>query len=422
MPVARKPVAEAFVLAIRAPIRVTAYDGSVAGRADAAVHIRVKSPKAIAHLVSAPGSLGLARAYVSGELDLDAPDHFTALRTLAAGHQVGTLSPRDRLAVLASLGPAALRPVQPPPQEVGARRLLAGLRRHGRGRDAVAVKHHYDVSNRFYEWVLGPSMVYTCAVFPAADTTLEEAQAEKLDLVCRKLALKPGMRLLDVGCGWGGLVLHAAKNYGVTALGATLSRQQAEWAQKRIAEQGLTGQAEVRHADYRDVTETGFDAISSIGLTEHIGLARIDAYAAFIAAKLLPGARLLNHCITRPDEDSPRITRRGFTDRYVFPDGELPGPGRVIAALERAGLEMRHEENLREHYARTLAAWCDNLDAHWDEAVVEVGLGTARVWALYLAGSRLGFERNHTQLHQILAVRPSTGGDSGMPARPDWRP
>jgi cyclopropane-fatty-acyl-phospholipid synthase len=228
------------------------------------------------------------------------------------------------------------------------------------------------------------------------------------------------MRLLDVGCGWGGLVLHAARNYGVTALGVTLSRQQAEWAQKEIAEQGLAKLVEVRHADYRSVTETGFDAISSIGLTEHIGEAKLDAYAAFLTAKLSPGARLLNHCITRPNEDSPKLARRGFTDRYVFPDGELLGPGRVIAALERAGLEMRHEENLREHYARTLAAWCANLDAHWDEAVAEVGLGTARVWALYLAGSRLGFERNHTQLHQILAVRPHVTGVSGMPARPDF--
>jgi len=414
-----RPVSDALALAIPAPVRFTAYDGSAAGPDDAGVHIRVNSPKAVAYLVSAPGELGLARAYVSGELDLEAPDHYTALAALAAGHRIGSLSWRDRRRLLTSLGPAALRWVEPPPQEVGARRLLSGMR-HGRGRDALAIKHHYDVSNRFYAWVLGPSMVYTCALFDAPATSLDEAQTAKIDLVCRKLALKPGMRLLDVGCGWGGLVPHAAKNYGVTALGVTLSRQQAEWAQKEIAEQGLAKLVEVRHADYRSVTETGFDAISSIGLTEHIGEAKLDAYAAFLAARLSPGARLLNHCITRPDEDSPRIARRGFTNRYVFPDGELPGPGRVIAALERAGLEMRHEENLREHYARTLAAWCANLDAHWDEAVAEVGLGTARVWALYLAGSRLGFERNHTQLHQILAVRPSDTGVSGMPARPDF--
>ncbi|MGF7236629.1 MAG: class I SAM-dependent methyltransferase [Frankia sp.] len=416
----RIPVADAFALVIDAPIRFVAYDGSAAGDPDAPVKLVIKSPRAVAHLVSAPGELGLARAYVSGELDLDGTDHYTALAALASGHSIGSLSWRDRLTVLSSLGPAAIRYVEPPPQEVGARRLLAGLR-HSRGRDAVAIKHHYDVSNRFYQWVLGPSMVYTCAVFPTDETTLEEAQTEKIDLVCRKLALRPGMRLLDVGCGWGGLVVHAVKNYGVTALGVTLSRQQAEWGQSWIEELGLDG-AQVRHSDYRDVTETGFDAISSIGLTEHIGEANVDAYAADLTSRLAPGGRLLNHCITRPDEDSPKIARRGFTNRYVFPDGELLGPGRVIAALERAGLEMRHEENLREHYARTLAGWCANLDAHWDEAVAEVGLGTARVWALYLAGSQLGFERNHTQLHQVLTVKPHEGGISGMPARPDWRP
>ncbi len=416
----RMPVADAFALVIDAPVRFTAYDGSAAGDPDAPVKVVIKSPKAVAHLVSAPGELGLARAYVSGQLDLEDTDHYTALATLASGHKIGSLSWRDRLTVLSSLGPAAIRFVEPPPQEVGARRRLSGLR-HSRGRDAVAIKHHYDVSNRFYRWVLGPSMVYTCAVFPTDETTLEEAQTEKIDLVCRKLGLRPGMRLLDVGCGWGGLVVHAVKNYGVTALGVTLSRQQAEWGAAWIEELGLDG-AEVRHSDYRDVTETGFDAISSIGLTEHIGEANVDSYAADLAARLAPGGRFLNHCITRPDEDSPKIARRGFTNRYVFPDGELLGPGRVIEALERAGLEMRHEENLREHYARTLAGWCANLDAHWDEAVAEVSLGTARVWALYLAGSQLGFERNHTQLHQVLTVKPHEGGISGMPARPDWRP
>jgi cyclopropane-fatty-acyl-phospholipid synthase len=413
-------VADAFALVIEPSIRFEAYDGSAAGDPAAPVRVVVKSPRAIAHLVSAPGELGLARAYVSGELDLEGVDHYTALAALASGNRIGSLSWRDRLTVLSSLGPAALRFVEPPPQEVGARRLLSGLR-HSKGRDAVAIKHHYDVSNRFYRWVLGPSMVYTCAVFPTEESSLEDAQAEKLDLVCRKLALRPGMRLLDVGCGWGGLVVHAVKNYGVSALGVTLSRQQAEWGSAWIEELGLDG-AEVRHSDYRDVTEAGFDAISSIGLTEHIGEANVDSYAADLTSRLAPGGRLLNHCITRPDEDSPKIARRGFTNRYVFPDGELLGPGRVIAALERAGLEMRHEENLREHYARTLAGWCANLDEHWDEAVAEVGLGTARVWALYLAGSRLGFERNQTQLHQVLAVRPREGGVSGMPLRPDWRP
>ena len=399
-------------------VRFTAYDGSSGGPADSPVTLHVRSRRALAHLVSAPGELGFARAYVSGEIDLEAPSHADALRVMHR-RKTADLSAVERVKVLAGLGREALVPVSPPPQEVGARRLLAGLVAHSRGRDAVAISHHYDVSNRFYEWVLGPSMAYTCAVYPREDATLDEAQAEKFDLVCRKLGLQPGMRLLDVGCGWGGMVRHAAQHYGVTALGVTLSRQQAEWAQKAVVEDGLAGQVEVRHSDYRDVAETGFDAISSIGLTEHIGLRNLPSYAAHLATRLRPGGRLLNHCITRPSVDVPSIARRGFIMRYVFPDGELPSVSEVVRELERAELEVRHEENLREHYARTCWAWCAGLDAHWDEAVAEVGLGTARVWALYLAGSALGFERGGIQLHQVLAVKPDEGR-SGMPLRPSF--
>jgi cyclopropane-fatty-acyl-phospholipid synthase len=215
------------------------------------------------------------------------------------------------------------------------------------------------------------------------------------------------------------MVLHAARHYGVRALGVTLSRRQAEWAAKQVADEGLADVVEVRHADYRSVTETGFDAVSSIGLTEHIGVRNLPAYAARLAERLRPGGRLLNHCITRPSVDLPPISRRGFIPRYVFPDGELPSVAEVVREVERAGLEVRHEENLREHYARTCAAWSHNLDAHWDEALREVGPGTARVWALYLAGSRIGFEDGRIQLHQVLAVR-SENGRSGMPLRPDW--
>jgi cyclopropane-fatty-acyl-phospholipid synthase len=308
----------------------------------------------------------------------------------------------------------------PPPQEVTqARRWLTG-RLHSKRRDAQAISHHYDVSNRFYEWVLGPSMAYTCACYPRADASLEEAQANKFDLVARKLALREGMRLLDVGCGWGGMVMHAAREYGVRALGVTLSAQQAAWAQAAIEREGLSGLAEVRHLDYRDVPETGFDAVSSIGLTEHIGKANLPSYFAFLFGKLRAGGRLLNHCITRPDNTEPAIRMRGFINRYVFPDGELEGPGYLISHMHDAGFEVRHEENLREHYARTLAAWSANLDKHWTEAVAEVGPGTARVWRLYMAGSRLGFDRNHIELHQVLGVRLAADGTSGMPLRPDW--
>ena len=419
VPPPRTPIADALASVVHTRARFEAYDGSAAGPADASVVVRLQSPKALSHLLSAPGELGLARAYVSGELEFEAPGHYALLSALAA-EKIGTeLSWADRLQVLRTLGRQALHWVEPPPQEVGAKRYLAGLRRHTRGRDALAISHHYDVSNQFYRWVLGPSMGYTCALYADDATTLEQAQEAKFDLVCRKLALCPGMRLLDVGCGWGGMALHAATRFGVQVVAVTLSQQQAEWGQQAVRDAGLEGQVDIRRQDYRDVPDTGFDAVSSIGLTEHIGLANIPAYARTLADKLVPQGRLLNHCITRSADDQRPIARRGFITRYVFPDGELPGVGKVVHDLQAAGLEVRHEENLREHYARTCRAWCDNLEAHWDAAVAEVGEGTARVWALYLAGSAIGFERGDIQLHQVLVVK-SAGGRSAMPLRPDW--
>jgi cyclopropane-fatty-acyl-phospholipid synthase len=405
-----------------APVAFRAYDGSTAGTADAPVQITVRSPVAVSYLAQAPGALGLARAYVSGHIDV-AGDMYTALARMARA-QLAHLNLPERLRILRQLGgPRVLLPrIPPPPQEVRLRRSWVAGRRHSRRRDARAISHHYDVSNTFYEWVLGPSMAYTCACYPGEDATLEEAQAHKFDLVARKLGLRPGMRLLDVGCGWGSMVLHAAREYGVSALGVTLSEQQALWAQRAIAEAGLSGLAEVRHLDYRDVPETGFDAVSSIGLTEHIGKAQLPGYFAFLLGKLNPEGRLLNHCITRTAGSEPARRPDGFIYRYVFPDGELEAPGYLISLMHDAGFEVRHEENLREHYAKTLAAWGANLDAHWDEAVAEVGEGTARVWRLYMAGSRLGFERNQIQLHQVLGVKLGADGVSGMPLRPDWEP
>lgn len=403
-----------------APVEFHAYDGSASGTAGAPVRITVRSPVAVSYLAQTPGSLGLARAYVSGNLDVDG-DMYTALARMTPAQQVH-LGLAERLRLLGQLGgPKLLFPrLPPPPQEVRVSRRWVGGRRHSRERDASAISHHYDVSNTFYEWVLGPSMSYTCACFPREDASLEEAQAYKHDLVARKLGLRPGMRLLDVGCGWGGMVRHAAREYGVKALGVTLSAQQAAWGQQAIEEAGLADLAEMRHLDYRDVTEAGFDAVSSIGLTEHIGKTQLPSYFSFLLGKLKPGGRLLNHCITRPDEAEPARRAGGFINRYVFPDGELEGPGYLVSRMNAAGFEIRHEENLREHYARTLAGWCANLDAHWDEAVAEVGEGTARVWRLYMAGSRLGFERNVVALHQILGVKLDVEGRSGMPLRPDW--
>jgi len=409
----------AFVGA-NAPVEFAAYDGSHAGAPGSEVKVTVRSPIAVAYLAQAPGALGLARAYVSGHLDIDG-DMYTALVRMSTAQRMD-LTVAEKVRLLQSLGGPKLliHRIAPPPQEnLQHRRWMAG-RRHTKGRDAKAISHHYDVSNTFYEWVLGPSMAYTCACYPAGDATLEEAQAYKFDLVARKLGLHEGMRLLDVGCGWGGMVRHAAREYGVKALGVTLSEQQARWAQAAIEREGLSKLAEVRHLDYRDVPETGFDAVSSIGLTEHIGQKNLPAYFSFLYGKLKPGARLLNHCITRPDNSEPSLRKNGFINRYVFPDGELEGPGYLISLMHDAGFEVRHEENLREHYAKTLAAWCDNLDEHWDEAVKEVGEGTARVWRLYMAGSRLGFDTNQIQLHQVLGVKLHANGTADMPLRPDW--
>jgi cyclopropane-fatty-acyl-phospholipid synthase len=405
------------------PFRFTAYDGSSAGPPDAPVALHLRNERGLSYLLTAPGDLGMARAYVAGDLLIEGAhpgDPYEAMVVLMTALKFKVPPPQELVRIVRGLGLGRLKPPPPPPEEhlPRWRRLLEGMR-HSRERDAVAIHHHYDVSNRFYELVLGPSMTYTCAVFPREGATLEEAQAEKYDLVCRKLGLRPGQRLLDIGSGWGGMVRHAAREYGVTALGVTLSRKQADWAREAIERDGLSDRAEVRFGDYRDVTEAGFDALSSIGLTEHIGVRNYPAYFSFIRSRLRPGGRVLNHCITRPDNRS-RAETGPFIDRYVFPDGELTGSGRIITAMQDAGLEVRHEENLREHYALTLQGWCRNLRENWDECVAEAGLGTAKVWGLYMAGSRIGFDCNGIQLHQVLASRTERSGDSGFPLRPTW--
>ncbi|MEU8248807.1 cyclopropane-fatty-acyl-phospholipid synthase family protein [Nonomuraea sp. NPDC048916] len=409
------------IVGSEANIAFMAYDGSKAGPDGADICLEVKSPIAVAYLAQAPGELGLARAYVSGHIDIHG-DTYTLLDRMW-NITTNDLTPAEKLAAVRSLGvkPLLMR-VPPPPQEIRQSMLAKMGSRHAKQRDAEVIHHHYDVSNRFYEWVLGPSMAYTCAVFPSEGASLEDAQFAKFDLVARKLGLKPGMRLLDVGCGWGGMALHAAEHYGVQVLGVTLSRQQAEWAQKAIAEAGLQDLAEVRFMDYRDVTETGFDAVSSIGLTEHIGKANLSSYFEFLYGKLRPGGRILNHCITRPTGTEKTFNKGGFINRYVFPDGELESVGWLVRHMEDLGFEIRHEENLREHYAETLRHWCANLDANWEDAVQEVGMGTARVWALYMAGCIVGFERNKVQLHQVLGVKLDEAGRSGVPLRPsrDW--
>ncbi len=408
-------LAEAFSMIVPSDrgVGFRAYDGSSAGPVDADVVLEVRSPRAVQYLAGAPSQLGLARAYVAGDLEIigDAYTALSRLYPLPLDH----LSWSDKFALAREFAPHVLARPAPPPQE----RRLNG-RRHSKRRDADAIHHHYDVSNRFYSWVLGHSMAYTCAVFPSADASLETAQEEKFDLVCRKLDLKPGMRLLDVGCGWGGMVMHAVKHYGVTAIGVTLSEQQASYGKESIEQAGLTSQAQIRFSDYRDVPESGFDAVSSIGLTEHIGRANYPSYFSFLYGKLRPEGRMLNHTITRPHDNWVSYFKTSFINRYVFPDGELSGPSQVMTAMNSAGFEIRHEENLREHYALTLKHWCQNLEDHWDEAVGEAGLGTARVWRLYMAASRLGFDIDMIQLHQFLGVKLGPRGSSGMPLRPNF--
>jgi cyclopropane-fatty-acyl-phospholipid synthase len=407
------------------PLRFSAYDGSAAGPDDAELGLDLLSPRGTTYLATAPGDLGLARAYVSGDLEphgVPLGDPYELLKALAEKMDFRRPSAPVLAKIVRSIGFEHLKPIAPPSQEALPRwrRISRGLR-HNRARDAEAVHHHYDVSNTFYEWVLGPSMTYTCACYPHPDATLEEAQENKHRLVFDKLRLKPGDRLLDVGCGWGEMVSYAAR-HGVKATGVTLSKEQAAWAQNKITNEGLAGLAEVRYGDYRDVPESGFDAVASIGLTEHIGVANYPTYFRFLKSKLRPGGLLLNHCITRPDNRT-RPSAGGFIDRYVFPDGELTGSGRIITEAQDVGLEVLHEENLRHHYALTLRDWCRNLVDHWDEAVGEVGLPTAKVWGLYMAGSRLGFETNVVQLHQVLAVKlDANGGDGGLPLRSWWTP
>jgi cyclopropane-fatty-acyl-phospholipid synthase len=404
-----------------APVRFSAYDGSSAGDPNATLGIRLTRPRGVSYVATAPGSLGLARAYIKGDLEMEGAhpgDPYELLKLIDDQLELHRPPMSQAIAWARSLGVRTFVPPPPPEQEVlpWHRRGL----RHSRRRDAESIQHHYDVSNTFYEHVLGPSMTYTCACYPSEEATLEQAQEHKYDLVARKIGLEPGMRLLDVGCGWGGMVRHAALRYGVKVIGVTLSREQATWAQQRIKADGLDDVAEVRHSDYRDVHERDFDAISSIGLIEHIGVKNYPAYFSFLRSRLRPGGRLLNHGITRPDNQHAGLPRRGFIGRYVFPDGELTGSGDIVRAMEDAGFEVQHQENLRVHYAKTLAGWCTNLVEHWDECVEEAGLPISKVWGLYMAGSRLAFERNNIQLHQILGTRTADDGTSGYPLRPTF--
>jgi cyclopropane-fatty-acyl-phospholipid synthase len=423
------------------PFRVEAYDGSSAAPSVVSpannITLKILSRDALVRFISRPGELGIARAYVAGDIEVDGDLDALFLLSMPPLRQILTL---DNVRALSSeIGTAAFKRLAPPSIEAKQRGAL-----HSRARDKDAISHHYDVSNHFYEMVLGPSMTYSCAVFRSPDDTLETAQRRKVDLVARKLALEPGMRLLDVGCGWGAMAIHAAKEYGANVVGVTLSEPQQRYATERAKLAGVAELVEFRLQDFRDVKDGPFDAISSIGMSEHVGRRSLAAYSQCLFDLLKPGGRFLNHAIGRPvsfDPDprpstmselnrqmqialnmrGPSKTGSPFIERYVFPDGELHEVGTMVSMFQAHGFEVRHLESLREHYALTLRHWVENLVKRFDEAVEEVGEERARVWRLYMAGSAVGFERHHLEIHQILSVKPLEG-KSGVDLRLDFEP
>jgi cyclopropane-fatty-acyl-phospholipid synthase len=394
------------------------WDGSTAGPDVAETLVHVVRPRALRRLIWQPGELGLARAFVTGDLAVSG-DLFGVLRAKGAARGgPRRFAPAELREVVRLVGwlHAIGPPVRPPAGEV---RLHGPL--HSRRRDAAAISHHYDVGNDFYRLLLDESMTYSCAYWtadPSPSYTLADAQADKYALIETKLGLKPGARLLDVGCGWGGMLIHAATNRDITGVGITLSREQAELARERVAAAGLADRVEIRLCDYREIDGT-FDAISSIGMAEHVGAAAFAAYAAKLHGLLADGGRLLNHQISKPAKDGP-ATHSAFIERYIFPDGELLPIGKVLGALEVAGFEVRDVESLRENYTLTLLEWLKNLRAHRDELVRLVGAERTRTWELYIAGSAAAFDSGRIGIHQTLATRTAHGRSGLSRIRRQW--
>ncbi|MGD9703046.1 MAG: class I SAM-dependent methyltransferase [Acidimicrobiia bacterium] len=400
-------------------IRFDFWDGSSLGPADPVGVIIVRSADALRRLIWSPNELGVSRAFVAGDLEVEGDIYavLTAVRDVSQSNV--KMSASDKLAAVAAarrIG-AIGRPLPPPPEEARP----AGWRRHTKRRDAEVIGHHYDVGNDFYRIVLGPSMTYSCARFSEPGMDLASAQASKLESICRKLGLheRAEQRLLDVGCGWGSMAMHAARHHSARVVGVTISKAQAEAARKRVDEAGLADRVEIRLQDYRDLRGETFDAISSVGMSEHVGSERIDEYFGVLRSVLRPYGRLLNHAIS--SVNGSKMSKRGFIYRYVFPDGELLDVGTTVLAMERAGFEVRDLESLREHYALTLRCWVANLEAEWDRAVELAGEARARIWRLYMAGSAVGFEDGGLNVHQVLGVVPDETGTTAMPlTRDGW--
>ena len=399
------------------PFAVRFWDGSelpatAGANGDGAVPtFTVRSPRAVAHALRAPGQLGLGRAYVAGELAVDDID---AVMRLLGSWQAPPIEGRTKLRLIAAALAAngLTLPPAPPVSELAPRGT-----RHSRERDARAVRHHYDVSNEFFELFLGPSMTYSCGVWARSGArTLEEAQEAKLELVCAKLGLSAGERVLDVGCGWGSFALHAASKHGVHVTGITLSPAQASRAQERVREAGLEDNVDIRLADYRELQAEPFDAIASIGMVEHVGETQIDVYAERLAELLTPGGRLLNHGITRQRHTDPAAG--DFSERYVFPDAEPLHLSRVLLALERAGFVTQHVEGFGADYAETLRHWAERLDASLERATALAGEERVRVWRLYLRAARNGFLSGFTGIYQVRAALPGGPAPAEAPGGP----
>ncbi len=383
----------------RRPFAVRFWDGTeVRATEPGSPTLTLRTPRALAHVLRAPGELGLGRAYVAGMIDVDDLDG--ALRMVDEFEPPPlTVGQRVSLAVAVIRACGLVVPPAPPAAELRLRG-----QRHTVGRDRRAVRHHYDVGNEFFALFLDRSMTYSCAYWAGGAQTLEEAQEAKLELVCKKLGLREGERVLDVGCGWGSFVLHAATRHGVNAVGITLSEHQAQLARERAREAGVADRVEFRVADYREISDGPFDAIASIGMVEHVGEEQIDVYAQRLRTLLRPGGRLLNHGIAKL-KDFDTADEGAFSERFVFPDG-VPLPlSRIVQALERADLATTHVEGLQSDYARTTAEWTERFDARWDDAVRLAGIERARIWRLYLRAARQGFETGWASVYQVLAHR-----------------
>jgi cyclopropane-fatty-acyl-phospholipid synthase len=382
------------------PFAIEFWDGGrVPSTGDGGPTLYFRSPRAIAQVLRSPGQLGLGRAYVLGDINADDLDGVVALigRWEAPAMDMAT---RARLLAAAVRATGLTRPPSPPAAELRPRGRL-----HTRMRDARAVRHHYDVSNEFFALFLDESMTYSCALFEDGTETLEEAQRAKLELICRKLELEPGRRMLDVGSGWGSLAIHAAAGHGVSALGITLSEPQARLATERARDAGVADRVEFRVMDYRDLGGERFDAIASIGMVEHVGESRIDEYAGLLASALHADGRILNHGIVYVPATRSHLGGE-FSRRYVFPDGELLNLSRMLSAFEGAGLETLHVEDLHMDYAETLRHWTARFDERLADAERLGGKERARVWRLYLRAARNAFETGRNAVYQVLCARP----------------